>query len=469
MLGYLISIDKYLIGIKLIYLTFGLQYYAIYQFRSVILIEGYLASAKTFGMMFGSIMFITFFVSVYGAHLIDKYRLCKRNILLGLLFSSLLIIELMIVFKSILIDSLRVWIPFLFYNIFNYPQISILDKAVLDFLRNKKISSKYYSNQKLFEGVGFLITCFFIERLVKPSTKNKNLQINFEGLQIYLLFCAIIACSFIFTFLRRPNTVRIPRGNQARPKFTDLLKSTDYKKFLLIFLFSGLIRTGLSLYTTNFYRSCLKIKRIDVESLGFSRIFLIPFKNCPLTLATSLSTIFEIVSLSTSEYICKLYGLYTLLLLGSLCQLLRVFIYLFAAKRSSYLLFYVCISESLKGLNFGYLQASGVELAEKLAPSGSRNASQVVFYGLYNGISFFISGFMFGSMFKGKMDPKAFIMFYSCILGLIIAKIVLIFLFYFVLSSKLFKKRDEDEYLKKEKEKEKEILEKECEILKKKL
>ncbi|KAF7700593.1 hypothetical protein CDIK_0970 [Cucumispora dikerogammari] len=465
------SLSDYLIP-KAIFLSFGLQFYLIYQFRSIFFINGFLLPKDIFGNFYGLFMLLIFIISLLLTYFIDKYKISKRNILVFLVISHMTTIIILFSFTSIIRKNQKFCL-FLFFCLLlcHYPQNSIIDKIMLDYLSNRH-SVATYGNQKLFETIGFAVSTYFQE--LKGNLGDLNGEFNyfpliFVSVLFSLSFVVLIMLSIkahqyfinvthktaqsgrnkrikalglnpVVRFEHEPELNAFILNSNNSTDILSLLNNTPYIKFILVALLMGITRTGTSMYITNFYMDYLETKNQNILSSlprVIQKLFFM-FKNTPVTIAVISCVIAEILLLFNTQKLIKRYGVYTLLLFGILAQTLRIFICLFLHPTTKYKFVYVVIIEFLKGITYGVFQPAGVILAEKLASSEYKMLSQLCFSGMFNGIAFFISGLIFGWIFKEGFSKEAFRTFFGCVLSILGFNLGLVFLFYYVIERKLF-------------------------------
>lgn len=422
---------------KIIYLFFGFQYYNIYDFRGIIIVDGFDISPKNFGYYFGVIMFIIFFGFLMVGYLVDVYKLSKKKVLILLLTISLIAIELMFCFSSYLRGKFLLWIPFFIYNFANFPQVAILDKAMLDYLNSKNVSTNFLGNQKLYEIFGFLISVYFIENILLGKSK-KGFEINFNGFIVFI-FISISLNIFIIKLLLK-DTNNISRNNHLSP--LKLFKNKKFVQFIIIVLLKGIVHTGLNLYFGSFLNKCLKLKtaKLSPDKPYRSQKIFFFIKNRPFTLLYTLESISAAFLFSVSNLIIKSCGIYSLLFLSSFLNIIKVFILIIANNNPFNSLKILGFISILKGLSNSSFIVSGVNIADRLCNDEYRTTSQILFHGVYGSLTYIISGLIFSRNFSSGLTYEAFNIFFVQILGLKMMVMFAIILFYWVLERKLFDK-----------------------------
>lgn len=426
---------RYQIVPKLIFLTFGLQYYMVYQFRGIFFINGFKLEKDLFGNVYGVFMLLIFIISLVITFLMDRYQLSKRNILITFVFFHMT--TLIILFSTSGHPNISL-IFFFFLLMSNYPQNSIIDKIMLDYLINRH-SVSTYGNQKLYETIGFGISTYTQE--LYGNLGNINGDFKWKSLQILIIIFSVMFILSLFIFIDIHQ--QAVNSNIRARDIIKLLKNMKYFKFLLVSLLMGITRTGTSIYTTNFYMDYLGLKNQNIlsELPNFIQNIFFLFKKTPVTIAVISCVIAEIIFLKNTQFLIKKYGVYTLILFGIIAQFFRILICLFIKPKSKFKFIAILIVEFLKGINFGVFQPAGVILAEQIAPPEYKMLSQLCFNGMYNGISFFISGLIFGWIFKNGFNFQAFKIFFILILGILSLNAVLVFIFYFLIERRLFVSR----------------------------
>lgn len=384
---------------KVLYFALSVLFFSLHQFRSPFITTKYGINKHEVLVAFSVVQLCSFFFNMWIAALNDQYGR-QKLLITTLIIASLLFFQTFFYIKS----KIAFWLMFCMYFCCISPTLPLLDKFVLDYLRNHSASfEKSYPLQRMWCTAGYIFTNFFVDHIV-DSTQNQE---DFSNLQWYNAAVGIVACILMYLFIS--NSPRQQRKHNYSNSILKLFRNTDFMYFIFIILLCGITRASMTQYLSLYYKDVVNMKKS--EDLPFSVFWplstiLQVFYNHQQTMTTVFGVIPEIVIFFIVPLIFKTIGLFWPLLIAILMQLLRFLAYYTVNPKSKHIFIYCCLIELLKGIGHGLTQSSATLLVSRLSPPDLRTTSQILYNGAFIALgtvfSGAISGIAFSSLFRSR-------------------------------------------------------------------
>lgn len=395
---------KFLITPKVLYFLVNLQYYSLHQFRGVFVKKKFGATdgdlANYMGPMLGAIFFTNIFIGTMN----DKFG--KSHLfIVGALLLTCALLQMFYVDSCMGLFPGMFWINLLLYLTFNNGIPPLLDKAVLDYLSGiPEAGARAYGRQKLWGTAGYGLSCKVIEKCIKFGDDFK-----FENLRYYSLVTTALSASMVFLLLKSPAAEGRGSRQDIASNCMELMKNGSYLFFIFMILLNGITRQALSLYHTVYLTDILQLKPYDLpDSWPMWLQHVVNFFNeSPVATTTMCGMVFEVIMLYHFPKISKKIGIVWPFFIAQLFQIFRVACYFLLDYSDPNVFMYCCLIELTRGVYFGLLQPSAVQLAMNLCPPHLKATSQMVYHGTFTALGSLATTAVFGRMFsEDKMKGK---------------------------------------------------------------
>ncbi|CAD26097.1 SUGAR PERMEASE (MALTOSE-RELATED PERMEASE) [Encephalitozoon cuniculi GB-M1] len=395
---------KFLLTPKVLYFFVNLQYYTLHQFRGVFAKKKFGATdgdlAKYMGPMLGAIFFTNIFIGTMN----DKFGR-SHLFMVGALLLTCSLLQMFYVDSYMDIFPGMFWINLLLYMAFNNGIPPLLDKAVLDYLNGiPEAGARAYGKQRLWGTAGYGLSCKLIEKCIKDGD-----EFRFGNLRYYSLATTAISATMVFLLLKSPASEGRTVRRDIAANCMELMRNGSYLFFILMILLNGITRQALSIYHTVYLTDILRIKGYDLPSSWplWLQTIVNFFNESPVATATFCGMIFEVVMLYHFPAISKKIGLVWPFFIAQLFQIFRVGCYFLLDYNDPNVFLYCCLIELTRGVYFGLLQPSAVQLAMNLCPPHLKSTSQMIYHGTFTALGSLATSLVFGNLFsEDKMKGK---------------------------------------------------------------
>jgi MFS_1 like family len=393
-----------LLAPKLFYAIVSAQHYTFYNIRPVFFKNFLNTPTVAYGILMGATQLVTFFTNMGIALGADRSQKPK-TFMIGCLFGAALVFQCFyagnITGNSIIVYGLL----FLLFTTLMSPVQPILDRIVLDYLKNDLgVPQTLYGRQRLWGTLSYSINNFIVEGLIYSKGESSP---NFAWIGVLEILFASLAIPTIYFLLPADR----PRAAASResPQILTLLRHREYLYFLTVILLNGITRGSMTHYLNLYYKNILKLESAS-EPPAYVPWMLswmaYPFYKSPMATCSFFGIGLEVLILFISDRVLNTLGLHWPLLLSQVAQCVRFLGYMSIGEATPFKLELACSIELMKGLNFGLTHISGVQLATRLVPPELKATSQTIYAGTFVGLGAFI-GALLGAVFKAE-SPKGF-------------------------------------------------------------
>ncbi|KAH9410717.1 MFS1-like protein [Ordospora pajunii] len=390
---------KYLLTPKVLYFLVNLQYYTLHQFRGVFAKKKFGASDGDLAYFIGPMLGTVFFTNILIGAMNDKYGRSHLFIISALLLTFLFLQLFFVEAYMTMVPGMSIfWFNLFLYMAFNNGIPPLLDKAVLDYLNEiPEAGAREFAKQKLWGTAGYGVSCKVIEMCIKFGEEFK-----FGNLRYYSLVTTILSASAVFLLLRSPAREGTSTRSDILANCKELLRNGSYLFFIFIILLNGITRQALSIYHVVYLTEILQIKGYELPASWPSWLqYLVGFFNeSPVATATFCGMAFEVVMLYHFPKISQKIGLVWPFFIAQLFQILRVICYFMLDYNNPHVFMYCCLIELTRGVYFGLLTPSAVQLAMNLCPPHLKATSQMIYHGTFTALGSLAASAVFGSLFS---------------------------------------------------------------------
>ena len=372
---------------KLLYLTFSFFFYTLHAHRTQFVVQQYGVKKNVFSLYMAIPQFSSFVFGVFIASFNDRLGL-QKYILLGVfVISTLLFMSFFYITNFIL---------FLFIYTVYYCALSItlplLDKIVLEYLdKTPGVSTSKYGTQRVFTPIGYMSLSFLLDFLVtNKKLASGGIAYEFDKLFWYGIVAGGIA--FIATLLFVKNLPKKKTSSNLKLVWL-LFRNEEFMFFILLIFLNGITRASMTNYLNVYFDDHYGFNRDDrnANNLNWWQYLHNTRKKSFCTITSGL---IQLVFYVLSPNIIKKCGLLLPIFISQGFQLIRFLGYCILPAGHKYAFEFALILELNKGINFGLIQCSAVNLANKLCPPSLKSVSQIVYNGAFIAVATAISGFV---------------------------------------------------------------------------
>ncbi|KAF7702764.1 hypothetical protein CDIK_0393 [Cucumispora dikerogammari] len=471
--------QKLLLTPKLLYLTTGLLIYTLHTFRVTFITTYIGIPKSQYSTIYGIISFIGFFTNILIGYYNDKLLHSKHYLLLLILLSTItfqtliykntkkifwilyffyntfnncilpLLDKYMLDLLIILNGSIKSYGSQRLFGTLAFPLSTFLIEFLINLDDNSNNNNSNYENIKYYQGGLALIVGFCIIFFVKVPNNNSNSNenninnnnnnekagnidnninnnnekagnINNNNEKAGNINNNNEKAGNIDNNINNNNekagNIDNNKNNINNENNNNPLIKSSYIFFTFIILLNGITRSSMTLFLTIYWKETLKLlpKKTTISYNYINKILNI-FTINPIGTCTTFGVLFEILILYFSHKITNFFGFYIPLLLAQLAQLLRFICYYNINVNTKYKLFFCCLFETLKGINFSLTHISAIYLVINLVPKNYKSTSTMIYNGTFTGLSAVIAGVFCGFLFNNNIssnNSKDFKMFF---------------------------------------------------------
>lgn len=170
-------------------------------------------------------------------------------------------------------------------------------------------------------------------------------------------------------------------GQTQQSPFLQLLTNGNYLFLLFVVFMTGSARAVMTHFLSKYWQ----------EKMGFD--------DTQTSNAANFGVIMEVIIFFFGPWLLRIFGIYWLLIFGQLAMVVRCWAYVQIPASKDYLRL-VYLVELLKGVAFGFTQASGVKLASEVAPKGLEATAQALYTSIYSQLPAVITALVGGHAYK---------------------------------------------------------------------
>lgn len=432
--------SNYLIAPKLIYLIVNLQFYGFHQLRFAFAKDKFKISEENYGKFTGYTQFLTFFTNILIGDFSDRTKK-YRSMLLSLIVISTAVFLNFYITPLTDLHEIVFWILIMMYLMTNNPKAPLLDKIIIEYLENvTNAGPKIYGRQRLWGTVALSLATY----LGEWCTSNGDGTFNFNYLIHYNVIATVFAFAAVAFLLKgrqtndsrrveeaqmplqtpMPLQTQVPLQTQMPPQtessnvadnrtkkhttFIELFKNMEFMFFILIIFSNAVTRSALTIYLSIFHKEILKIKPYDLpETWNPTFRYILDLVNSkPIATLATFGIVFEIVVMFLADKIIDALGYFWPLIIAQLVSTVRFLSYYALSSTNKHVYGLSCLFELFRGVYFGMIHISSVHIAPNLAPPHLKATSQMIYQGTFAALGSLVSGYIFGDLFKSKLDSE---------------------------------------------------------------
>ena len=393
-----------LITPKILYLTFSFFFYALHSYRSQFVVQQYGVSKTSFGMYLAIPQLLSFVFGVYIASFNDRAGL-QKLILMGVFGSATLLYTTFFYIKNFPLFLVIYTLYFCLVSI----TLPLLDKVVLEYLdKTPGVDSSNYGTQRMFTPIGYMILTYLMDVLVtNKKSSDGSMTYDFSSLLWYGVITGGIAMiTTIFFVENLPRRENVPSNLKSALL---LFKNKEYMFFIFLIFLNGITRASMTNYLNVYFDDHYDFNKDDANAADL---------NWWQTLHNTKKKAFcgivgNLVELGVyliSPLILQKLGLLMPIFISQIFQLIRFSGYCLITPGYKNAFELALLLETCKGVNFGLIQCSAVNLANRLCQPSLKSVSQIVYTGSFVAMGSVISGFLFTAILstqksKGNVIP----------------------------------------------------------------
>lgn len=418
--------NEYYLFPKVIYIVLSISVYSIYSFRPVFFEDVYGVSTGTYGLIQGVLALFNMLISTGWSFLADKTKYYKSMLLIAMVSAAIVFQLLLLPFpkKDPLPGLVTVWSA---YNILLTSYWMLIDNMVVKELQKLPgVGKEFYGRQRLWGTISAAATTFTIGY----ATDNAGYIVVFYFVGISSAILIVLSCLFFpndkllsqFSFGAKSRVVKDSEGNlmkskeeeeqgkektvqdaekgkatksktpiedvdqsksnvknKPKPPLFILLTNPKFMFFLLVVFLVGTVRAIMTLFHTRYLEKEMKLSKTQIGLITISGVLL------------------EIVIFFMGKFFLEKFSPFWLVAFSQIGLLLRCGGYALTPTDKEYF-WAIFLSELGKGISFGFMQISGVQLCNTIAPVGLEATAQSLFGQVYVSLPTVFSG-----VFGGKI------------------------------------------------------------------